>query len=93
MAKTSYKSTVLPWVLKWQLLLQTSAVVGGAGSCTVSGGGLVGGAVSQGPSSVCWVITLGMTGKGWHPGDLSGGQGFYNGMIRPSEGILQFRGP
>ena len=25
MAKTIYKRTVLPWVLKWQLLLQTSS--------------------------------------------------------------------
>ena len=65
--------TLSPWVLR----PEGAAVVGGAWGCTVSGGGLVGGAASQGSSSVCWVITLGMTGKGWHPGDLSGGSGAF----------------
>ena len=61
----------------WMLWPEGAAVVGGAGGCTVSGGGLVGGAAPQGPPSVCWVITLGMTGKGLHPRDLSGGSGAF----------------
>ena len=65
--------TLSPLVL-WP---EGAAVVGGSEGCTVSGGRLVGGAASQGPSSVCWVITLGMIGKGWHPENLSGGTGVF----------------